>query len=183
MTGGVVYRGCRMPELQGTYFFADYRSNWVRSFRYVNGSLTEMMVRTAELNTDAPGSLRSISAFGEDASGEMYICDHSSSRVYRAIPAFVPPSTFTRGDGNGDREVNVADVIFGLDQLFGGEEAGEIACLDSLDTNDDGGIDISDSAYVLNYLFGRGTPPGAPFSECGVDPTEDELECEQSICP
>ena len=88
-----------------------------------------------------------------------------------------------RGDGNGDKEVNVTDVIFGLDRLFGGTDPGDIVCLDSLDTNDDGGVDISDSAYMLNFLFNSGTAPAAPFVECGADPTEDELECEQSICP
>ncbi len=183
VTGGVVYRGCRMPELRGTYFFADYRRNWVRSFRLVDGVLTEETVRTVELNKDQPRPLQAVSAFGEDASGEMYICDYSYGGVYRAIPAFVPPSTFTRGDGNGDKQVNVTDVIFSLNRLFGGEDSADIVCLDSLDANDDGGVDISDSAYALNFLFSSGRAPPAPFSECGTDPTEDELGCEQSICP
>ncbi len=183
VTGGFVYRGSRYPALQGIYFFADYASNWVRSLRLVDGAVTESTVRTAELNTDAPRPLRSVSAFGEDASGEVYVCDHSFGGIYRFIPAFVPPSTFTRGDGNGDKEVDVSDVVFGLDQLFGGEEAGGIVCLDSLDANDDGGVDVSDAAFTLNFLFGIGPSPGAPFAECGADPTEDELDCGLSICP
>ena len=35
--GGVVYYGCDIPELQGTYFFADYGSGNIWSLRY-NGS-------------------------------------------------------------------------------------------------------------------------------------------------
>ena len=183
VTGGVVYRGCRMPELQGTYFFADYERDWVRSLRYVDGSVTEMTVRTTELNTGIP-RLNGISAFGEDARGEMYICDHSSSRVYRAIPAFVPPSTFTRGDSNGDMEVDITDAIVSLDRLFSSRDTSEIVCLDSLDTNDDGRVNLTDPVYTLNFLFGlESAPPRPPFAECGADPTEDEIECEQSTCP
>jgi glucose/arabinose dehydrogenase len=183
VTGGVVYRGCRMPDLHGTYFFADYASHWVRSFRVVDGAMAELTDRTAQLNTDAPRAIRSISAFGEDARGEVYVCDHSFGNVYRLVPASVPPTTFKRGDGNGDKELNVSDVVFGLDQLFGGEQAGELSCLDSLDANDDGGVDVSDSAYTLNFLFGLGPAPEAPFAECGADPTEDALDCELSTCP
>ena len=33
VTGGYVYRGAAIPALQGHYFYADYCSGWVRSFR------------------------------------------------------------------------------------------------------------------------------------------------------
>jgi len=33
VTGGIVYRGCRMPDLHGTYFVAEYCTHWIRSFR------------------------------------------------------------------------------------------------------------------------------------------------------
>ena len=38
VTGGVVYRGCSMPDLRGVYFFADYCTNWIRTLRYENGA-------------------------------------------------------------------------------------------------------------------------------------------------
>ncbi len=78
VTGGVVYRGCRMPDLRGIYFFADYARSWIRSFRVVDGAVTEMTLQS-ELR---PGQ---VSAFGEDASGEIYICGYSG-RVHRVIP-------------------------------------------------------------------------------------------------
>ena len=42
VTGGVVYRGCRVPALAGTYFFGDYCSGLVRSFRLASGMATEL---------------------------------------------------------------------------------------------------------------------------------------------
>src|SRR5262249_45080145 len=47
--GGVVYRGCAIPDLQGTYFFADYCANKIWSFRLVGGQVTEFTDRTLEL--------------------------------------------------------------------------------------------------------------------------------------
>ena len=37
ITGGVVYRGCRMPGYAGTYFYGDYCAGFVRSFRLQGG--------------------------------------------------------------------------------------------------------------------------------------------------
>ena len=49
VTGGVVYRGCRMPDLAGTYFFGDYCTGLVRSFRLANGQATDVRDWTAGL--------------------------------------------------------------------------------------------------------------------------------------
>ncbi|MCI0530092.1 MAG: PQQ-dependent sugar dehydrogenase [Nitrospira sp.] len=41
VTGGYVYRGSAIPTSRlGTYFYADYCSGWIRSFRYQNGQAT-----------------------------------------------------------------------------------------------------------------------------------------------
>jgi glucose/arabinose dehydrogenase len=37
ITGGFVYRGKALPELAGTYFFSDYCTGWLRSFRVRDG--------------------------------------------------------------------------------------------------------------------------------------------------
>jgi glucose/arabinose dehydrogenase len=73
ITGGYVYRG-PVTELQGIYFFADYVSNQIWSFRYDGVTKTEFTNRTAELTPDV-GSINSISSFGEDAIGNLYIVD------------------------------------------------------------------------------------------------------------
>ena len=69
ITGGYVYRGAAMPALQGTYFFGDYCSGRVWSFRYVGGSLTQFQERTSELG----GPFSNLTSFGQDAAGELYL--------------------------------------------------------------------------------------------------------------
>lgn len=84
---------------------------------------------------------------------------------------------FLRGDANADGGVNLADAIFGLSSLFqiGGPK---LACLDAGDANDDGNFAISDPVYTLSFLFTLGSPPPPPpFATCGIDPTDDPLEC------
>ena len=75
ITGGIVYRGQKIPEIRGLYFYADYCAGWVRSFRYTNGQATE------PLNWDV-ASGGSVVSFGEDGAGEMYLIS-GSGVVYR----------------------------------------------------------------------------------------------------
>ena len=69
--GGYVYRGSALPALQGLYFFGDFCQRWVRSFRYTGGTATELTEWPALRTT---GSLTS---FGEDAAGELYVLESS----------------------------------------------------------------------------------------------------------
>jgi glucose/arabinose dehydrogenase len=75
VTGGIVYRGQGIPEIRGHYFYADYCAGWVRSFRLVNGAATDQ-------RDWAVGSVGSVTSFGEDAAGEMYLLS-GNGRVYR----------------------------------------------------------------------------------------------------
>lgn len=92
---------------------------------------------------------------------------------------------FRRGDINGDGGANVADAVFLLSSLFiPGSDP--ISCFDAADCNDDGGANVADAVYLLSSLFIPGSPdlplPSGP--ECGVDPTDDGLECLQpGVCP
>jgi glucose/arabinose dehydrogenase len=75
--GGSVYRGRKIPEIQGQYFYSDYCNSWLRSFGFADGKVTD--------EHEWPiGRLGSITSFGEDSQGELYICT-SSGRVYRLI--------------------------------------------------------------------------------------------------
>ena len=80
VTGGVVYAGCRMPDLVGTYFYGDFCSAFVRSFRLVSGAVTEPRDWTAGLE-----GIGAISSFGTDAEGEIYVVDYDGE-VYRLEP-------------------------------------------------------------------------------------------------
>jgi glucose/arabinose dehydrogenase len=82
ITGGVVYRGCRMPGYHGTYFYGDYCTGMIRSFRLVNGLALDQRDWTAALGR----GIGNISSFGVDADGEIHIVDHDGE-VYRVQPA------------------------------------------------------------------------------------------------
>lgn len=80
ITGGYVYRGSALPDLTGTYFYADYCSDFVRSFKLAGGRATE---ERSWPWLAPPGG--SISSFGEDAAGELYVCSLSGS-VHKIVP-------------------------------------------------------------------------------------------------
>lgn len=86
---------------------------------------------------------------------------------------------FVRGDSNGDRLLDISDIIHNLAYVFSGGPPAE--CLDSGDSNDDGIIDIADAVYLLTFLFSNGQAPDSPYPAIGVDPTLDALPCEGPI--
>jgi len=85
VTGGYVYRGCKIPDLQGTYFFADYCGDQIYSGRFSGGLLTGVTTRTTELDPAGASTITSITSFGEDAQGEVYICEEGGE-VWRIVP-------------------------------------------------------------------------------------------------
>ncbi|MFQ5654938.1 MAG: hypothetical protein ACE5GW_09435 [Planctomycetota bacterium] len=83
---------------------------------------------------------------------------------------------FRRGDCNADAAIDISDAVALLSALFSGGTTPP--CVDACDTNDDGGFDIADAVALLSALFIAGTPPPpAPYPDCGLDPTDDPLEC------
>ena len=78
ITGGYVYRGDAIPGIVGHYFYSDYCSGFLRSFRYANGSATEQH--------DWDLDLGSALSFGEDSTGELYILT-GDGRVRRIVNA------------------------------------------------------------------------------------------------
>ncbi len=77
---------------------------------------------------------------------------------------------FIRGDVNADGFVDATDIeVCAM--------GGPFFCDDAADINDDGVLDQTDCDYLLEFLFGSGSPPPAPFPGCGVDPTPDQLGC------
>ncbi len=79
VTGGFVYRGVALPELTGLYLYSDFCSGFVRSFRLAGGTATEQR----EWSGLEP-SERSVTAFGEDAAGELYIMTDAGN-VYKIV--------------------------------------------------------------------------------------------------
>jgi glucose/arabinose dehydrogenase len=85
VTGGYVYRGTEVPELRGKYIFADYGSArfWTTTVNATgtNGTTVEI---TNEINPNR-NQVTSISSFGEDERGELYICALSTGRIFRIV--------------------------------------------------------------------------------------------------
>jgi len=75
VTGGYVYRGSRHRAMRGWYVFGDFCSG--RIWRVNAGGAARQ----------APSLLRdtdlSISAFGEDEAGELYVADYAGGGIYR----------------------------------------------------------------------------------------------------
>ena len=107
----------------------------------------------------------------DDVAGTAVILIHDS----RPEPSGNAASPFVRGDANDDGEVDIADPVFILNQLFlGGPPAN---CETATDANDDGLRDLSDAIYLLGHQFLGGSSPPAPFPACGLDATADGLNC------
>ncbi|MFN0056984.1 MAG: M14 family metallopeptidase [Planctomycetota bacterium] len=92
----------------------------------------------------------------------------------------VPPS-FIRGDANADSHFNIADAVFTLVYVFGGNAS---SCQLALDANDDEAVNIADPIFLLTQLFAGGAPPPGPYPGCGIDPTPGSLTCDAyAPCP
>ena len=104
VTGGYVYRGTGICDLRGTHFFADFCSASIWSFRYDGAVLTDLRDRTAELAPGGGLTIGSITSFGEDARGELYIVDRGGE-VFKIVPR--GPQ---KGDLNDDGVVNYGDI-------------------------------------------------------------------------
>ncbi|WP_420461893.1 PQQ-dependent sugar dehydrogenase [Candidatus Palauibacter sp.] len=81
VTGGYVYRGSQLTEIVGHYFYSDFCTGFLRSFRLDGGQATD------ERSWDV-GSLGAVSSFGVDGSGELYVVDIAGSvaRLERRQP-------------------------------------------------------------------------------------------------
>jgi hypothetical protein len=104
ITGGVVYRGCGIPDLAGTYFFADYCSAKIQSFKMVGGVLTNLTDRTAELDPAGTLAITAPVHFGRDACGEILIVDQTGGENYKVVANAPAPYADLGGgkaSGNG----------------------------------------------------------------------------------
>lgn len=78
ITGGYVYRGSAVPALNGTYFYADFCAGFVKSLSFQNGQAVNQL----EWPLLGRGS---ITSFGEDAQGELYLMTQGGS-LFKIVP-------------------------------------------------------------------------------------------------
>ena len=74
--GGFVYRGSAVPAAKGRYFFGDNCVSQIHS-TLAGGSAAYR---------NEPFTVDGLSAFGEDARGELYLASVQSGNVYRLAP-------------------------------------------------------------------------------------------------
>ncbi len=67
ITGGTVYRGKKLPGLQGYYIYADYVTGLVWGLKY------DEKTQTVTANRPIQTNKLPIMSFGEDANGELYL--------------------------------------------------------------------------------------------------------------
>lgn len=87
VTGGFVYRGADFPDLDGQYFYGDWCSGdlWVAT-----GSGTSWTPELLDI------SMPTITSFGEDGSGEIYLTN--GSEIHRVVSLAIFADGFESGD-------------------------------------------------------------------------------------
>jgi hypothetical protein len=129
VTGGYVYRGSALPELAGHYFYSDFCSGFLRSFRYENGS--------AAAHTTWPvGRAGNILSFGRDGDGELYLLaiDGRILKLVRApagqaVNTLMPRAFLVRLLVQGDARQLAHLVGQELQQVVHADDAGQRARL------------------------------------------------------
>jgi glucose/arabinose dehydrogenase len=185
VTGGYVYRGCLMPDLSGRYFYGEYCSGWVRSFRVVGGEPTDQVDHTDDL-FDNPDALRfDLTSFGTDAEGELYVVDQSGT-IFKVVPAFEDLQVSGPGAGQplqlGDDGWRWEDLQYSVGypvdsyRVYRGLPGDPFDCIHETTSTSWAG-DPQDPApseqfaYLVTGLYeGRETSPGEPSP--GIAPRE-----------
>jgi len=166
ITGGEVYRGCAIPEMSGQYFFADWGSNQIWSFKGPRG--VGLKERTVELTPPDGLSIQTIASFGLDSYGEIYLCDFAGGEIFKVVPR-----RSVLADCNGNGIEDACDTRDGTaSDIDGNEVPDQCQCVQFVDTdiNNDGRVDAADLFCILDGFSGK-------FSQCTL--ADDDV----SPCP
>ncbi|MHC5111325.1 MAG: PQQ-dependent sugar dehydrogenase [Planctomycetota bacterium] len=145
VTGGEIYRGCAMPDMQALYFYADYCSDIIWTSAIIGGIAQTPVQRQGELDPPGGAAIQSIGSFGKDNYGEIYIVDQGTSsangELWKIVPASGSPffdcnsngiedgceiSDGSASDEDGNGIPDVCDVP-ALDVVEAGQTATSIA--------------------------------------------------------
>jgi glucose/arabinose dehydrogenase len=78
VTGGYVYRGPSLTELNGVYFYGDFCSGLLWTLVPAESGMQNALFANTDFN---------VSSFGEDEAGELYLTDLSGGAIYRLARA------------------------------------------------------------------------------------------------
>ncbi len=82
VTGGYVYRGTVYPRMQGLYFYGDFCSGRIWSLSGLPGAFQNNLLLDTAI---------SISSFGEDEAGNLYVADYGGA-IYSLVDSAPPPT-------------------------------------------------------------------------------------------
>ena len=173
VTGGYVYRG-DIDALAGQYFFSDFVSNRIWSFKwdatqtpeqFDGTNFTSFFDWTDQLTVDA-GTVNSVSSFAENSAGELFVIG-LDGEIFKVTAATVAASE--NGDFLRDGSVNLTDVDL-LRKNIGSPATGATA---TFDLNEDGTVNFSDLEQMLNQFV--------PTSDGSVGAVPGDLDLDGSV--
>ena len=147
VTGGYVYRGS-IAELDGHYFFADFVTERIWSFKFNQDNqvdfdatnFTDFTDWTDIIETGSPTVITAISSFGEDNNGNLFVVSLGGT-VFRLNSV----DAILLGDVNMDGVVNFLDIQPFIDAIFTGFQA-------EADVNQDGNVNFLDIQPFIDLL-------------------------------
>ncbi len=157
VTGGYVYRGCRISELYGQYMFTDYGTGAI--FSTTLNTTTGVLNNPTQWTTAYAGStavvpnLAAIAvpagnavSFGQDAYGEVYIVSQGNGRIIKFVSTHVGTIPLANADYDRNGMLAVSDIFNFLADWF--------ASATRADFNRDGALSVQDIFDFLSGWFG-----------------------------
>ena len=83
ITGGYVYRGTCIPDIQGRYFFGDFAGEQMYTFEYDSGAISNLQEITNSI--DPNSDIAGLTSFGEDGYGELFVISRDG-KIFKIVP-------------------------------------------------------------------------------------------------
>jgi uncharacterized repeat protein (TIGR03806 family) len=98
ITGGFVYHGKRLPELEDAYIYGDFDTGRVWTYRVRPVPGPKSSVKYVIDHRELARTTYRIVSWGEDASGEIYFVDFTGGAIHQLVkaPAATPQAAFPR---------------------------------------------------------------------------------------
>lgn len=149
--GQEIYLRLRYVTDAGTYYEGFYGDDVFPFERYQN---------SVSLSNTIPDTFYQIS--GQEAGTYFYKARAKDVQnqwgAWSGVVDVVVVESFSRGDADGDGQINASDVVYLINYLFAQGPAP--VTFEAGDADSDGVINASDVVYLIDYLFIGGPPPG-----------------------
>ena len=155
--GGYVYRG-NIRQLQGVYVFGDYlgpetpgSTARIFTLNYDGTSASNFQDITSELFPTADGfNLNYLSSLGEDANGELYICDIYSGNIFKIVSPIVAVQNVTALENRHALVSGTGTPLSTLTILATGADGSSFSPVGTVTVSTDGKFVFEDS-FAANF--------------------------------